>query len=408
MRSITLVVVLAACGGVDSGDWAGTVETLPNGAVRVTNPSRGVWEDGQPWHLSPVLVLGEEEGAGPALFSAVSGLAVDAAGRIYVLDRHANELRIFTRDGAHVRSVGREGGGPGEYSNANGLGWLADDTLVVVDQRGNRYTVLSAEGDYVRTVPRRLGFYSWTLTGGLDGDRIYERWYVGDEGEERLAVIGTALQEPTVPLETGQAEATGAEVLLERAPDTLLLPPLAGPRYEAFSVRTERGGLGFPVPFAPGPVFHLDGRGGLWFGHGSELKIFRSSLAGDTIAEILLDAMPAPVTPAELAEWEAGETVKRFRDMGGHLDLDRIPRVKPYFDDFYLDPNGYLWVSVPGADMEVMFRVFDPEGRYLGPLRLTGLERDRWVPMVVRGARLHLIGRDELDVERVYVFEIER
>jgi hypothetical protein len=30
------------------------------------------------------------------------------------------------------------------------------------------------------------------------------------------------------------------------------------------------------------------------------------------------------------------------------------------------------------------------------------------VPMVVRGARLHLIGRDELDVERVYVFEIER
>jgi sugar lactone lactonase YvrE len=155
-------------------------------------------------------------------------------------------------------------------------------------------------------------------------------------------------------------------------------------------------------------VFRLDRRGSIWFGHGSAFRILRSSLAGDTIAEILLDATPAPVTPAELAAWEASETVTRFRDMGGRLDLDRIPRTKPYFDGLYVDPDGYLWVSVPVREGEVHFRLFDPEGRHLGALQLTGLTHYAYVPMVVRGGRLHLIGRDELDVQRVYVYEIER
>jgi 6-bladed beta-propeller len=410
LRAMAVVTLVAACGGGD-GDarWTGTVDTLPNGALRVANPRRGIWEGGRPWRLAPALVLGKEEEAGPTLFSAISGLQVDAAGRIYVLDRQANELRIFTRDGAHVRSVGREGGGPGEYSNANGLAWLADDTLVVVDQRGNRYTVLTAEGDYVRMVPRRLSFYGWTLTGGLDGDRIYERWYVGGEGEEWLVLIGTALQEQFVPPERDRATAAGGEdVLLASAPDTLRLPPMSGALYEAFSVRTARGGMSFSVPFAPHPVFHLDGRGSVWHGHGSAFRILRSSLAGDTLAEILLDVEPAPVTAADLADWEASDIVKQFRDLGGRLDLGRIPKVKPYFDDLYVDPEGHLWVSVPGASGGVVFRVFDPDGRYLGPLQLTGLERLRWVPIVVRNGRLHLVGQDELDVQRVYVFEIQR
>jgi hypothetical protein len=409
MRSIMVVALLAACGGVDAGGrWTGTMETLPGGAVRVTNPSRGVWESGRPWRLEPALVLGQENGPEATVFGAISGLEVDAAGRIYVLDRQANELRIFTRDGAHVRSVGREGGGPGEYSNANGLRWLAPDTLVVVDQRANRYTILTAEGAYVRTVPRGLGFYRWVLAGGVDGGSIYERWYLGAEGQERLALVGVPLQEHDVPLEPDSARGGGGDVLLAGARDTVLLPPMPGSLYEAFSVRTDRGGMSMGVPFAPEPVFHVDGRGSIWHGHGSEFRILRTSLAGDTIAEILLDVAPVPVTAAELAEWEAGPSVKQFRDMGGRLDLERIPKVKPYFDDLYVDPDGHLWVSVPAAPMEAMFRVFDPDGRYLGMVRATGFERYPYVPIVVRGGLLYLVGRDELDVQRVYVFDVER
>jgi hypothetical protein len=55
-----------------------------------------------------------------------------------------------------------------------------------------------------------------------------------------------------------------------------------------------------------------------------------------------------------------------------------------------------------------VFRVFDRDGRYLGALRLNGLQRDPFLPPVVRNGTLHMVGRDELDVQRVYMFAIEK
>jgi len=47
MRTGLFVLLLAGCGGDDAGEhWAGTVDTLPNGAVRVSNPATGVWAEG--------------------------------------------------------------------------------------------------------------------------------------------------------------------------------------------------------------------------------------------------------------------------------------------------------------------------------------------------------------------------
>ena len=404
VRWVSLVAVLAGCADADQR-WSGSVETLPNGAVRVTNPAQGVWRERSAWASVPELRLGEVEGPEATVFGSISALAVDDGGRIYVLDRQANELRIFASDGAHVRSVGRSGGGPGEYTAANGLFWLSPDTLVVVDQQGGRYSFLSREGEYLRSVPRRLGFYGWVFDGAYHNGRVYERSMVrtnpnrppamvGNDPDQRPALFGTSLR--------------GADSTAQARVDTVLLAHPTGTLSESFIVRTERGGMFLGVPFSPAPVYHLDSDGSVWDGHGSEFRIVRSSFAGDTIMEMVLDAVPAPVTEAELAEWESGEGVERFRQMGGRIDLDRIPKVKPFFDGLYLDPEGYLWVSVPAGPMETVFAVLDPEGRYLGRLELNGLKRDTFLPPVVRSGRLHVVGRDELDVQRVYVFRIGR
>jgi len=188
----------------------------------------------------------------------------------------------------------------------------------------------------------------------------------------------------------------------------VMLPLSDAPTPEGFSVRTERGGMSMGVPFAPGPVYHLDRSGHLWHGHGSEFRIFRSTLAGDTVLEVTLDAEQAPVSAEELEEWEAGPGPQQFREMGGELDLGRIPGAKPFFDGLYQDPEGYLWASIPTQPSETLFAVMDPEGRYLGKLRIQGVERVEWVEPVVRNGRLYLVGRDELDVQRVHVFRIDR
>lgn len=406
MKRLLLVLTLSACSGQAGPRWSGTVDTLPNGAIRVGNPAEGRWGDEGGWRLVPELVLGEVDGPEAAVFGAIAALEVDREGRIYVVDRQANELRIFTRDGAHVRSAGRTGRGPGEYQNANGLVWLSPDTLIVVDQRGERYSVISRDGQYVRSVPRRLGFYGWAFAGTYVDGRVYEHTWIGRDADQRPALLGTvvagAAMVPTEPVITDEIGGVPAP-----AGDTVFLPQPPGPAYEALSVRTARGGMMIGVPWAPGAVYHLDRTGDLWFGHGSAFRIVHAS-RGDTVMEIVLEATPAPVTAEERAEWEASESVQRFRQMGGRIDTDGLPRVKPFFTGLYVDPEGYLWATVPAGPGQTAFAVFDPDGRYLGRLQVDGIERVTWLLPVVRNDRLHFIARDELDVQRVYAFRIEK
>ncbi len=410
MKRLSIVLLLAGCAGEASERWSGTVDTLANGAVRVTNPAQGVWHESSAWRLEPELVLGELEGPEHLAFGAISGLQADSEGRIYVLDRQMNALHIFTAQGGHVRTVGRSGGGPGEYSAANGLLWLSPDTLVVVDQRGNRYSILTREGEFVRSVPRGLGFYGWAFSGGIEAGRIFELSSLGTAEELRPVLLGIALR-PEGPIagELADLAPEAGSATLPPAVDTVPLPAPVGPLYESFSVRTDQGGMVIGVPFAARPVYRLDGRGGIWHGHGGAgFRVARSTLEGETIREIVLETDPAPVTEAELAEWQASETVRQFKEMGGRLERERIPKVKPYFDDIHVDPDGYLWASVPAGPLEMAFAVFDPEGRYLGRLRAEGLERVSWVQPVLRNGRLYVAARDELDVQRVYVFRVER
>ena len=193
---------MLACAGGDDGGWQGTIETLPNGAVRVRNPGTGIWGEADAWRLVPELALGDGDGPEATTFAQLIALAVGDDGRIYVLDRQTQELRIFAASGAHVRTAGRQGAGPGEYREPNGLLWLTPDTLLVVDQRGNRYSVVDRNGEYVRSVPRSLPFYAWAFRGGHERGRLYEQYHVGTGRDTRPALIGASLSGETLPLDT--------------------------------------------------------------------------------------------------------------------------------------------------------------------------------------------------------------
>jgi len=393
-----------ACG--ESGNFAGTIEALPDGRVRVTNPESGIWSSGGAWQLIQDLAIGAVEGTDAEVFGQIAAIQVDGAGRIYVLDRQANELRIFAPDGSHVRTVGRSGSGPGEYANANGLAWLSPDSLLVVDQRGRRYSVLTRDGDFVRSVPRSLGFFGWIASIAILDDRIYELASVRDSSGPVPAILGTWMRSATV-LADQPPDAAGADEKAGRLiphVDTLRLPMSPRPRIEPFVVRNPRAMMMMSVPFTPGPGYHVDSAGNLWHGHSSEFRLFRSTPAGDTTLEITVAATPAPVTPEEIQKWEEG--TKEFKEMGGELDLSRIPKTKPYFDGLYVDPDGYLWVSVPAGANETVFAVIDPQGRYLGRLQVAGIRREAGVPPVVRNGNLYVVARDELEVPRVFRYRI--
>ena len=367
---------------------------------RIRNTAQGVWVRGGGWRLVPDIRIGEVEGPENTTFAAISGVEADDAGRIYILDRQANQLRIFAPNGSHLQSIGRSGAGPGEFSAANGLRWMGRDTLLVVDQRGNRYSILTRDGKFVRSVVRGLGFFGWMFRGGYDNGNVYELSATGQPPNIRPILLATSLRDGT------SASNTPAPTGVTRI-DTVNLPTPGGSLYESFSIRTARGGMVMAVPFAPEPVYFLDGKGSVWHGHGNAFRILHSTFAGDTLMDIEVNAQPAAVKAEDLEEWKATAGVKQFTEMGGKLDLDRIPRVKPFFDGIHVDPEGFLWVSQPAGAMEMAFAVIDGRGRYLGRVQATGVKRDVYVPFVVRNRKLYVVGRDDFDVPHVYVYRIE-
>jgi hypothetical protein len=57
--------------------------------------------------IEEVLTIGEPEGREELMFSQI-GIAVDNDENLYVLDRKAVEIRVFSRDGEYLRSFGEK------------------------------------------------------------------------------------------------------------------------------------------------------------------------------------------------------------------------------------------------------------------------------------------------------------
>ncbi len=382
--SVAAVVVLA-CGG-DSGTggrWAGTVDTLENGVVLVSNPATGIWDSTSSWRLIEETRIGSVEGEGPEVFSVVIGLEADESGRIYVLDRQIQEVRVFEEDGAYVRTLGRTGEGPGEFRGADGLGWGPQGRLWVVDQRLDRFSVYDTAGNYVTSYRAPMRIREWEWSGSFtEGGELYDYGSVRSLDESRGVVLrfdGVEQYSDTFPLPHYQAE---------------------------FFTYESAGRSGMTeVPFAPKLVWRVGPNGDLWSGMADRYRIYRSTLEGDTLRAIEREYDPVEVSADEREGAEA-----RVRDFvkGKNIDLSRIPRHKPAFQRFVVDEAGFLWVWVSDSDGGggSGLDVFDPDGRYLGQV-ITQSRISRWPLFRVRRGNVYFVTTDELDVPFVIRARIE-
>lgn len=384
----SLALLSAACGGdarATAGRWEGTMDTLPNGAVLVSNPAQGIWKPGEEWRLVEELRIGSADVEGPELFGEIIALEVDRLGRIYVLDRQAKEVRVFDPDGRHVRSFGRKGGGPGEFKDPIGLAWHPEGTLWVADPANTRYSVHDTTGTFLATHRRALGGYGIPWNGGLDAEgRMHEVSYLpAADGRSRPVLLRFDRE--------------------MAAADTFPLPDFRG---EEFRHRTDRSATFVAVPFASRMSRRVYPGYGVWSGVSDRYRIHHQSLEGDTLRAVERELEPVSVTPAE--KDEALASLKWFTDRGGRIDPSRIPSRKPAFTDLSRDDSGYLWVqpSLPADTEGSVLDVFDPEGRYLGVVR-SGIALGSFPPMLVRGDRLYAVVRDELEVPYVVRYRIE-
>lgn len=106
-------------------------------------------------------------------FRFPQGIAVSAAGRVYVADQFGRNVQVFGLDGTPRGDFGTQGTGDGQFSA--GVGGLAIDPatqdVFAIDSRANRIERFTADGTFVRAFGSRgatAGQFSFG--GGTDSD----------------------------------------------------------------------------------------------------------------------------------------------------------------------------------------------------------------------------------------------
>lgn len=98
-------------------------------------------EPNHAFEFEEVLSIGDDEDAPiEYLFSNLSFIRTDAAGRIYVAKTRGTRVRVFSLNGDHLGTLGRSGGGPGEFKDLQAIAIDSNERLVVYDRRLDRFT----------------------------------------------------------------------------------------------------------------------------------------------------------------------------------------------------------------------------------------------------------------------------
>ncbi len=392
-RVLLAGALVAGC-GAEGPDMTGDGMTPPgvrdSAGVRIVENGEapaGTWRVGS----SPLFRLGSEPD-GPAFTWVQSGRILPDGGAL-VGDFGSGTLYRLGPDGSIVGSWGRKGEGPGEYQGLDAI-FLSGDSIVVSDSRLRRVTLLS-EGGEVLATHRLPGSFLHRASSILPDGRLL---LVPGEGYRGVAEIRAEWVFETQPILAADPGGGSADTLAE-------LPHLrrwfgtrgAGPGPVA--VRGRAGGFAGGFAWA-----RADEREVRWYdstgrlvqvGRWKEEPVSLTAERRDRMTRALGDAYASrgadeAFVTAQLAELEEG--------------LDRHEGPLPYWDSFFVDRGGNVWLREYGLPTEPSerWRVLTREGTFVGWVEVP----EAVAVLDVTDDRILAVRLDELDVPTVVMMEL--
>lgn len=306
------------------------------------------------WTTEPHYEIGDQM-EGDALFARIISVVPAADGsRVYVLDRQAFEVTIWTPDGTLIGRVGREGDGPGDFMSPAGL-YLFDDGFQVTE--GLRITTFSLDGDLLRAdgLERAMN-----PSGSAPFGRLYDA--VAMFRDRSVGAVSAAVQVWSGSVTEEMSEAAHPVARITRDGGSFRVDTLGLLDYrDAWLTLGSRGRFAVRQPFVSPDDFAMDPwNGSVVFGRApgtapGVLELIEVSIAGDTVWTRRIHLPPIPVTEDEIyaaadefAPFLADGTPAQKRDRV--RDRMIIPECWPATLGIGLKSNGEIWFRPAGED----------------------------------------------------------
>lgn len=351
-----LVALLAAAGctgrAPEAALGAPTIDTLPDGVIRVTNQRPTAWTDTNGWRLVAERVIQPAEGS-PGEFSDVTKLVADDDGNVYVMQIMPTTIKAFDASGNFLRTIGREGNGPGEFPD--GMLALHRDTLLIQDPNNQRLTTYLTDGTLVGMARSQCCYFTSALPRLDDGSVLI----MGPPPEGSVGVR----------LAYYRTRSDGTVI------DTIRQPiPAASDTPVWRAVRQTPNGQADVTIGVPGqPQNHSvwRGDGTMVVGNTGEYRLAIRRGFADTLRVIRAEAPQLVRTDAEREAMLERAIATQGPLWGEALRavarVDQIPVDRPRWSSVAVDRANRIWVGLPGEGTDVaVLDVFSSDGVLLG------------------------------------------
>jgi hypothetical protein len=138
-----LLLVLSPCFGQE-------IKTeKKDGVTIVHNPKKSAKVPGAPESLTleEDLCIGIESGDEDYMFAELRSVQVDEDEDIIVLDWDYNVVKVYDKNGRHVRTFGKHGQGPGEIQRPSRMYLKGGKDIGILDDANSRFSYFSKEGE---------------------------------------------------------------------------------------------------------------------------------------------------------------------------------------------------------------------------------------------------------------------
>jgi len=123
-----------------------------DGVTIVHNPKKAAKVLGAPKSLTleEDLCIGVESGDEDYMFASLRSVQVDEDEDIIVLDQTYNVIKVFDKNGKHIRTFGKHGQGPGEIQRPTRMYLKGGKDIGILDISNNRFSYFSKEGECLK------------------------------------------------------------------------------------------------------------------------------------------------------------------------------------------------------------------------------------------------------------------